>query len=60
MTRTSDIQWDDDYVHFILDQHAKFDFHSASALEQQFVGRHVAPFGHIIMISGQRLFVLAP
>jgi hypothetical protein len=33
-------QWDDDEVHFVLDQHAELDFHSASSLKQQSAGRH--------------------
>jgi hypothetical protein len=43
-------QWDDDEVHFVLDQHAELDFYSASSLKQQSAGRHVAPLGHIILI----------
>jgi hypothetical protein len=46
-------QWDDDEVRFILDQHAKLDFHSASSLKQQCADRHVAPLGHIILIPSQ-------
>ena len=33
----------DDDVHFVLDQHSKLDFYSASSLKQQSEGRHVAP-----------------
>ena len=36
-------QWDDDEVHFVLDQHDEFDFYSSSLLKQQSAGRHVAP-----------------
>jgi hypothetical protein len=36
----------DDEVHFVLDQHVKLDFYSASSLKQQFAGRHVAPLEH--------------
>jgi hypothetical protein len=36
------VQWDDDEVHFVLDQHAELDFHNASSLKQQSAGRHVA------------------
>jgi hypothetical protein len=43
-------QWDDDEVRFVLDQHAKLDFYSASSLKQQSAGRHVAPLWHIILI----------
>ena len=42
-------QWDDDEVHFVLDQHALLDFYSASSLKQQSADRHVAPLGHIIL-----------
>jgi hypothetical protein len=35
MARTSYIQWNDDDVHFVLEQHAEFDFYSASSLKQQ-------------------------
>ena len=33
--RTSYIKWDDDDVHFVLDQHAELDFYCASSLRQQ-------------------------
>jgi hypothetical protein len=39
-----------------LDQHAEWDLYSASPLKQQFAGRHVAPLGHIILISSQPVF----
>ena len=41
-------QWDDDDVHFVLDQHTKLDFYSVSWLEQhvQSVDRHVVPLAH--------------
>jgi hypothetical protein len=29
-------------------------------VEQQFVGRHVAPLGHIILLPSQPVFVLSP
>jgi hypothetical protein len=46
-----DFQWDDDdEVHFVLDQHAKLDFYSASSVKQQCMDRHVTPLGHIILI----------
>ena len=51
-------QWDDDEVRFVLDQHAKLDFYSASSLKR--AGRHVAPLGHIILIPSQPVFVLFP
>jgi hypothetical protein len=53
-------QWDDDEIHFILDQLAELDLHSASSLQQQSVGRHVAPLGHIILIPSQLVFALSP
>ena len=36
------------------------DFNSASSLKQQSAGRYVAPFGHIILIPSQPVFVLTP
>jgi hypothetical protein len=51
-------QWDDDEVHFVLDQYAYLDFYSASWLKQQSVYRHVAPLRHIILILGSFSFVL--
>jgi hypothetical protein len=53
-------QWDDNEVHFVLDQYAELDFYSASSLKQQSAGRHVAPLGHIILIPGQPIFALSP
>ena len=47
----SAISWVDDEVRFVLDQHAELNLYSASSLKQQSVGKHVAPLGHIIMIS---------
>jgi hypothetical protein len=32
----------------------------ASSLKQQFTDRHVAPFGHIILIPSQPVFALSP
>ena len=40
IARTSYFQWDDDEVHFVLDQHAYLDFYRASSLKQQSTGRH--------------------
>ena len=60
MARTSYIQWNDDDVRFVLDQHAEFDFYSASSLKQQSASRHVAPLGHIILIPSQPVFALTP
>jgi hypothetical protein len=53
-------QWDDDEVHFILDQHVYLDIYSASSQKQQFTGRHVAPLRHINLIPSQPVFVLSP
>ena len=38
---------------FVLDQHVKLDFNSASSLKQQFACRHVASIGNIILIRSQ-------
>jgi len=37
---------------------ANLDFYSASSLKQQSAGRHVAPLGHIILISNPRCTAL--
>ena len=60
MARTSYIQCNDDDARFVLNQHAEFDLYSARSLKQQSVGRHVAPFGHIILIPSQPVFALTP
>ena len=52
-------QWDDDEVRFVLDEHAKLDFHSASSLKQRSSGRHVVPRVHIIMIPSRPVFALS-
>jgi predicted alpha/beta hydrolase len=44
-------QCDDDEIHFVLDQRAELDFYCASTLKQHSADRHVAPLGHIILIS---------
>ena len=43
VARTSYIQWDDDDVHFLLDQHAWLDFYcgTCSSLKQQSTVKHV-------------------
>ena len=41
---------------FFLDQHAEFDFYSASSLKQQSAGRHVVPLAHIILIPSHPIF----
>ena len=50
MARTSQFQWDDDEVCYVLDQHAELDFYSATS---QSSSRHVASLGHIILIPSQ-------
>ena len=40
-------QWDNEEICFVLDQHAKLDFYSASSLKQQSVDRYVVPLWHI-------------
>jgi len=40
-------------VRFVLDQHTWLNFYSNSPFKQQFVDRHVAPLGHIILIPRQ-------
>jgi len=60
MARTSYIQWNDDDVCFVLDQHSELDFYSASSLKQQSADRHVVPLRHIILISSQPIFALTP
>jgi hypothetical protein len=54
------VQWDDDEVRFVLVQYAELDLYSASTLKQQFVSRHVAPLGYIILIRSQPVFALSP
>ena len=51
-------QWDDDEVHFVLDQHAELDFYSSSSLKQQSAGRHVDPLGHIIWFRANQSLLL--
>ena len=53
------VQWDDNGVRFVLDQHAELDFYSVSSLKQQSAGRHVALLGHIILIPSQLVFALS-
>ena len=45
---------------FVLDQHAELEFYSAIAQKQQFMGRRVAPLGHIILIPSLPVFALSP
>ena len=56
--RQATSRWDDDDVHFLLDQHAYLDFYCASSLKQQSADRHVAPLGHIFLILTQAVFAL--
>jgi hypothetical protein len=60
MVWTSYIRWDENNVHFVLDQHAELDFYGAISLKRQYVARHVAPLGHIIPILSQPVFALSP
>ena len=53
-------QCKNDAVHFELDQHAQFDFYSASSLKQHSAGRHVVPLGYIILIPSKPVVVLTP
>ena len=47
-------QRDDDEIHFVLDQHAEFDFcYSSSSLKQQSASGNVAPLGHIFLIPSK-------
>ena len=48
----------DDDVLFVLDQ--QLDFHSGHSLKQQFLGRHVTPLRHIILIPRKPVFALTP
>ena len=50
------VQWDDDKVCFVLEQHAKLDFYGTSSLKQQSADRHVATLRHIILIPSQLIF----
>ena len=58
MARTSCIQWNDDDVRFVLDQHTELDCYSASSLKQQSASRNVAPRGHIILIRANQSLLL--
>ena len=56
--RISYIWWDD--VRFVLEQHTLLDVYSATALQHQSLGRHVAPLGHIILIPSQPVCAHTP
>ena len=62
MARKSYIQWDDNDVRFVLDQHALLDFYSASSLKQQSANGHVkiVSLWHIILIPSQKVLALSP
>jgi hypothetical protein len=51
-------QLDDDEVRFVLDQHAYFDFYSASSLQQLSTNKQVATLSHIILIPSLCSFSL--
>ena len=54
-------QWDDDEIHFVLDQHAEFGFcYSSSSLKQQSASGNVALLGHIILIPSKPVFAFSP
>jgi hypothetical protein len=60
MARTSYIGWDDEDICFVLDQHAKLDFYSASYLKQQSADRHDAPLELFIPIPSQLFLTFTP
>jgi len=45
---------------FVVDQQPYLDFYSVSSQKQQFVGRHVAPIGHNILIRSHPFFTFTP
>jgi hypothetical protein len=45
---------------FVLGQHAYLNPYSDSSQKQQSMGKHVTPFGHIILILSQPVFALSP
>ena len=53
-------QLENDEVRFVQDEHVELDFYSASSLKQQSAYRHIAPLGHIILITSQPVFALSP
>jgi len=54
------IQWNDDDVHLVQDQHSYMQLDHDSSLKQQFAGRHVAPLSHIILITSRQVFAFTP
>jgi hypothetical protein len=50
------VQWDDDKIRFVLNQHAYLDLYSPCLLKQQSVDRHVPTLGHIALIPSISLF----
>jgi hypothetical protein len=53
-------QGNGDGVHFVLDQYAQLDLHSASSLKQRTADIYVAPLGRIILIPSQPIFAFSP
>ena len=49
---------DDDKVRFALDEHTQLDLYRASSLKQQFTGKDVVPFGHVVLNPSQPVFTL--
>ena len=60
MARARYIQWNDDEVYSVLDQHADLDLYSANTQKQQTTNRHVVPLGHFIMIPTQPILAITP
>ena len=59
MLKTSYIPWNDDVI-YVLDHHAKLNFHTANSPEQQSVGKLVTPraLGHIILLRTNKSLLL--
>ena len=53
------LQWDDDEVHFVLDQHAELDFYSANWNNSPQVDISLNS-RHIILILSQPIFAFTP
>ena len=60
MAKTNYIQWNDNDVRFVLDQHAYFDLYTVNSLKQQSADRHVAPHRNIILSASIPVFGLIP
>ena len=50
--------WDNNGIHFVLDQHTELEIYSASSLKQQSTVRYVIPLGYIILLMSQPVFAL--